>query len=73
MWYKQAVFHQLSVRAFYDSRGDGHGDMRRVSAKLDCLKDLGVLAAIRFVGTDFPPGRLSATPRPPVRRRRPRS
>jgi maltose alpha-D-glucosyltransferase/alpha-amylase len=42
LWYKNAVFYELYVRAFYDSNGDGHGDLRGVIEKLDYLQDLGV-------------------------------
>ena len=41
-WYKDAVFYELYVRAFYDSNNDGHGDLRGVIEKLDYLKELGV-------------------------------
>ena len=27
MWYKNAVFYEVNVRAFSDSNGDGHGDL----------------------------------------------
>lgn len=42
LWYKDAVFYELYVRAFRDSNGDGHGDLRGVIEKLDYLQDLGV-------------------------------
>jgi len=42
MWYKEAVFYQISVRAFKDSNGDGHGDLRGLMEKLDYLHDLGI-------------------------------
>ena len=41
-WYKDAVFYQLSVRAFKDSDGDGQGDLPGVLEKLDYLQALGV-------------------------------
>jgi maltose alpha-D-glucosyltransferase/alpha-amylase len=41
-WYKDAVFYELSVRAFKDSNGDGHGDLRGLTQKLDYLHELGV-------------------------------
>lgn len=42
LWYKDAVFYELSVRAFKDSNGDGHGDLRGLTQKLDYLHELGV-------------------------------
>jgi maltose alpha-D-glucosyltransferase/alpha-amylase len=42
LWYKDAVFYELSVRAFKDSNGDGHGDLKGLTQKLDYLRELGV-------------------------------
>ena len=42
MWYKDAIFYELYVRAFKDSNGDGHGDLLGVVEKLDYLQELGV-------------------------------
>ena len=42
LWYKNAVFYEVYVRAFYDSNGDGHGDLRGLTQKLDYLQELGV-------------------------------
>jgi trehalose synthase len=42
LWYKNAVFYQIYVRAFYDSDGNGHGDLRGLTQKLDYLQSLGV-------------------------------
>ncbi|HUY17580.1 MAG TPA: maltose alpha-D-glucosyltransferase [Candidatus Binataceae bacterium] len=43
-WYKDAVFYELRVRSFYDSDGDGIGDFRGLTEKLDYLQNLGVTA-----------------------------
>jgi maltose alpha-D-glucosyltransferase / alpha-amylase len=43
-WYKHAVIYQAHVRAYYDSDGNGIGDFRGLTAKLDYLQDLGVTA-----------------------------
>lgn len=42
LWYKDAILYELRVRAFFDSDGDGIGDFKGLSAKLDYLSDLGV-------------------------------
>jgi len=35
LWYKDAVFYQVYVRAFFDSNADGHGDLAGLTQKLD--------------------------------------
>lgn len=42
MWYKDAIFYEVYVRAFNDSNGDGHGDLLGLVEKLDYLQELGV-------------------------------
>ena len=42
LWYKDAVFYEVFVRAFADSNGDGIGDLAGLTAKLDYLQWLGV-------------------------------
>jgi maltose alpha-D-glucosyltransferase/alpha-amylase len=41
-WYKDAIFYEVSVKAFADSNSDGIGDLRGLIGKLDYLRDLGV-------------------------------
>ena len=41
-WFKDAVIYEVHVRAFYDSNGDGIGDLQGLTQKLDYLRDLGV-------------------------------
>jgi maltose alpha-D-glucosyltransferase/alpha-amylase len=41
-WYKDAIFYEVYVRGFYDSDGDGVGDFRGLTARLDYLKWLGI-------------------------------
>ncbi|QDU30124.1 Trehalose synthase/amylase TreS [Anatilimnocola aggregata] len=43
-WFKDAVIYELHVRAFHDSIGDGTGDFRGLTQKLDYLQDLGITA-----------------------------
>ncbi len=42
LWYKDAIFYELHVKAFQDSNGDGIGDFRGLIERLDYLQDLGV-------------------------------
>jgi maltose alpha-D-glucosyltransferase/alpha-amylase len=42
LWFKDAVFYEISVRGFYDSNADGIGDFRGLTEKLDYLQWLGV-------------------------------
>ena len=42
LWFKDAIFYELSVRSFYDSNGDGIGDFPGLIQKLDYLEDLGI-------------------------------
>ena len=42
IWFKDAIFYEVYVRAFCDSNGDGHGDLPGLTQKLDYLKSLGV-------------------------------
>jgi maltose alpha-D-glucosyltransferase/alpha-amylase len=42
LWYQNAVFYELYVRAFFDHNGDGKGDFQGLIGKLDYLQELGV-------------------------------
>ncbi len=44
LWYKDAIIYEVHVRAFCDSDGDGMGDFRGLTEKLDYLQELGVTA-----------------------------
>jgi hypothetical protein len=41
-WLKQAVFYQIYLQSFYDSNGDGIGDIPGIIQKLDYLQWLGI-------------------------------
>jgi maltose alpha-D-glucosyltransferase/alpha-amylase len=41
-WYRDAVIYEVFCRGFYDSNGDGVGDLAGLTAKLDYLHWLGV-------------------------------
>jgi maltose alpha-D-glucosyltransferase/alpha-amylase len=43
-WYRDAVIYEVHVRSFQDSNGDGIGDFRGLTQRLDYLCDLGVTA-----------------------------
>lgn len=44
LWYKDAIIYELHIKAFYDSSGDGTGDIRGLTQKLDYLESLGITA-----------------------------
>ncbi|MDA8156612.1 MAG: maltose alpha-D-glucosyltransferase [Actinomycetota bacterium] len=44
LWYKDAIIYELHVKTFFDSNGDGKGDFRGLTEKLDYLEYLGVTA-----------------------------
>ncbi|MGW0161435.1 alpha-amylase family protein [Mycobacterium sp. NPDC003323] len=42
LWWKNAVFYCADIQTFYDWDGDGTGDIRGMTDRLDYLNDLGV-------------------------------
>jgi 1,4-alpha-glucan branching enzyme len=43
-WYRDAVIYQTHIKAFYDSNGDGVGDINGLIEKLDHIRELGATA-----------------------------
>jgi trehalose-6-phosphate hydrolase len=41
-WWKKAVVYQIYPKSFYDTSGNGTGDIQGIIKKLDYLKELGV-------------------------------
>jgi len=41
-WARDTVFYEVFVRSFQDSDGDGVGDFKGLTARLDYLKELGI-------------------------------
>jgi maltose alpha-D-glucosyltransferase / alpha-amylase len=41
-WYRRAVFYEVLVRGFQDASGDGTGDIRGLTSRLDYLQWLGI-------------------------------
>jgi alpha-glucosidase len=41
-WWQKAVFYQIYPRSFWDSNGDGIGDLMEFESRLDYLQELGV-------------------------------
>lgn len=41
-WWKSAIIYQIYPISFFDSNGDGLGDLNGIHSKLDYLKGLGV-------------------------------
>ena len=41
-WYRRALFYEVLIRGFQDANGDGTGDIRGLTARLDYLQWLGI-------------------------------
>jgi len=42
LWFKDALIYQAPVKSFQDASGDGMGDFRGMTERLDHIRDLGV-------------------------------
>ena len=42
LWFKSAIIYEVHVRAFFDSNGDGKGDIQGLITRLPYLQDLGI-------------------------------
>ena len=42
-WLKDAVFYEIYPQSFYDTNGDGIGDLQGIIAKLDYIRDLAAM------------------------------
>ncbi len=43
-WLEEALFYQIYPQSFYDSNGDGIGDIQGIIDKLDYIESLGINA-----------------------------
>ena len=48
-WWANAVVYQVYPRSFQDTNGDGIGDLKGITSRLDYLADLGVDVPARTV------------------------
>jgi oligo-1,6-glucosidase/alpha-glucosidase len=42
LWWKKTVVYQVYPRSYYDSTGNGIGDLKGIISKLDYIKELGI-------------------------------
>jgi trehalose-6-phosphate hydrolase len=45
-WWKESVIYQIYMPSFADSNGDGFGDLKGITGKLDYLQNLGIKAVL---------------------------
>ena len=43
VWLQDAFFYEIYSQSFYDSNGDGIGDINGIRQKLDYIRSLGFL------------------------------
>jgi len=44
-WWRKAVIYQIYPRSFADGNGDGMGDLKGVTERLESLQELGIDAS----------------------------
>lgn len=42
LWFKDAIFYEIPVKSYQDGSGDGIGDFRGMTERIDYIRDLGV-------------------------------
>ena len=47
--FKRSVVYQIYPKSFCDSNGDGVGDLRGVTSRLDYIRDLGAEPSTSFL------------------------
>ncbi|MBT3712214.1 MAG: alpha-amylase, partial [Anaerolineae bacterium] len=53
LWWRDGIIYQIYPRSFYDTNGNGLGDLAGITARLDYLADLGVDAL--WLSPFYPP------------------
>lgn len=56
LWWKNAVFYCADIETFYDYNGDGYGDIRGMTERIEYLSDLGVTCL--WLMPFYPTGRV---------------
>jgi len=60
-WWKEATIYQIYPRSFFDSNGDGEGDLQGITSKLEYVKSLGVMQFGLVLFTHLPTRMVDTT------------